>query len=272
MLETIRSKRRQQTALPFCDVVVDRQSRVAPGPRVTPNRRPAWSYGLGAAACLLVCLVFHPWGIILVWPAAGFCLLTRAYLKTGPAVFCKRSGQLHSGTRLLFAPYLIGNWIAYHLCCKRSPSRVLVAKGVYVGRLLNNSEAEEFFEQGLTAVLDLTAEHPECERFRDLNSQHKLNYKNVQILDLTLPTDLQITEAVDFVRSHAKNGKVFIHCALGCCRAPSIAAGYLLASGHADSGEEAIALVRRVRPQASVPKGLAELLDRHYGEATRLAF
>ena len=64
-------------------------------------------------------------------------------------------------------------------------------------------------------------------RFRDLHSQHKLNYKNVQILDLTLPTDLQITEAVDFVRRHAKNGKVFIHCALGCCRAPSIAAGYL---------------------------------------------
>ena len=46
----------------------------------------------------------------------------------------------------------------------------------------------------------------------------------------------------------------------------SIAAGYLLASGYADSGEEAIALVRRPRPQTSVPKRLAELLDRHYGE------
>jgi predicted protein tyrosine phosphatase len=165
---------------------------------------------------------------------------------------------------------MMGNWGAYHLCRKRSLGRVLVANGVYVGRLLDNFEAEEFFEQGLTAVLDLTAEYPECERFRDLNSQHKLNYKNVQILDLTLPTDLQITEAVDFVRRHAKNGKVFIHCALGCCRAPSIAAGYLLASGHADSGEEAIALVRSARPQASMPKGLAELIERHYGDATVL--
>ena len=44
----------------------------------------------------------------------------------------------------------------------------MVAKGVYIGRLLDNSEAEEFFEQGLTAVLDLTAEYPECGRFRDL--------------------------------------------------------------------------------------------------------
>jgi predicted protein tyrosine phosphatase len=163
---------------------------------------------------------------------------------------------------------MLGNWVAYHLCRKRSPSRVPVANGVYVGRLLDNSEAEEFFEEGLIAVLDLTAEYPECQRFRDLNSQHKLNYKNVQILDLTLPTDLQLTEAVDFVRRHAKNGKVFIHCALGYCRSPSIAAGFLLASGHAESGEEAIALVRSARPQASVPKGLAELIERHYREAT----
>ena len=270
MLETVWRERRQQTALPFREVVMDRQSRAVSGPRVTPNRRPAWSYGLGAVACLLVCIFFHPWGIILAWPAAGFCLLTRAYLEAGPAVFGKRSGQLSRGTRLLFAPYMIGNWVAYHLCRQRLPSRVWVAKRVYVGRLLDNSEAEEFFKQGLAAVLDLTAEYPECERFRDLNSQHKLHYKNVQILDLTLPTDLQITEAVDFVRRHARHGKVFIHCALGCCRAPSIAAGYLLASGHADSGEEAIALVRRARPQASLPKGLAELLDRHYGEATVL--
>ena len=271
MLETAWSERLRQTDLPFREVAAGPRSRAAAGPRVTPNHRPAWSYGLGAAACLLVCLVFPPWGIILVWPAAGFCLLTRAYLEAGPAVFRKRSGQLPPGTRLLFAPYMIGNWVAYHLCRKRSPSRVLVAKGIYVGRLLDNSEAEEFFEQGLTAVLDLTAEYAECERFRDLNSQHELNYKNVPILDLTLPTDLQITEAVDFVRRHAKHGKVFIHCALGCCRAPSIAAGYLLASGHADSGGEAIALVRRARPQASLPKGLAELIERHYGEATVLA-
>jgi protein-tyrosine phosphatase len=165
---------------------------------------------------------------------------------------------------------MIGNFVAYRLCRKRSPGRVPVAKGVYVGRLLDNAEAEEFFAEGLTAVLDLTAEHAECRRFRDLNSQHKLNYENVQILDLTLPTDLQITEAVEFVQRHADTGKVFIHCALGCCRAPSIAAGYLLASGHANSGEKAIALVRCARPHTSVPKGLAELIERHWSLVEKL--
>ena len=271
MIETVQTERRQRTALSGSEAMVEHPSRGASGSKVTPNRRPAWSYGLGAAACLLICVAFFPWGIIFVWPAAGLGLLTLAYLETGPAVFCKRAGQLPPGIRLLFAPYLIGNWLAYHLCGKRLPGRVLLAKGVYVGRLLNDSEAEEFFEEGLTAVLDLTAEYPECERFRDLSAQHNFHYKNVQILDLTLPTQLQITEAVDFVRRHAENGKVFIHCALGRCRAPSIAAGYLLASGHADSGEEAIALVRRVRPQALVPKDLAEFLDRHYRTATVFA-
>lgn len=271
MLETVWSERRKQTDSRFHEVKENRQFRAVSSPRVTPNRRPAWSYGLGAVACLLAGLFFHPWGVILIWPAVACCLLTRAYLQTGPGVFRKRSGQVPLGSRFLFAPYMTGNWVAYHFCRTRYPSRVLVAKGVYLGRLLDNSEAEEFFAQGLTAVLDLTAEYPECERFRDLDAKQKLNYKNVQILDLTLPTDLQIIEAVDFVRRHATNGKVFIHCALGCCRAPCIAAGYLLASGQADSGEEAIAQVRRVRPQASVPKGLAELLERHYGEATVLA-
>ena len=125
-----------------------------------------------------------------------------------------------------------------------------------VGRLLDNSEAEAFFAQGLTAVLDLTAEYSECERFRDLKFAAPIELQNVPILDLTLPTDMQITEAVEFVRRHAKNGKVFIHCALGCCRAPSIAAGYLLASGHADSGEEAIALVRRAGRKLPSPRAL----------------
>ena len=147
MPETVCSERLRQADLPFCEVVVDRQSGTAWGPRVTPNRRPAWSYGLGAAACLLVCLVFHPWGIILVWPAVGFCLLTRAYLEAGPAMFCKRSGQLPLGTRLLFAPYMMGNWVAYRLCRRRSPSRALVAEGVYVGRLLDDSEAGEFLRR-----------------------------------------------------------------------------------------------------------------------------
>ncbi len=265
MPETAWSERLQQTGLPFREVVATRQSRAASDSRVTPNRRPAWSYGLGAAACLLVGLVLHPWGLILAWPAVGLCLLTRAYLGAGPAVFRKRAGQLPLGTRFLFAPYMIGNWVAYQLCRRRSPSRVPVAEGVYVGRLLDDSEAEEFIEQGLTAVLDLTAEYAECRRFHELISQHELSYLNVQILDLTLPTDLQITEAVDFVRRHAENGTVYIHCALGYCRAPSIAAGYLLASGHAASAEQAIALVRRARPQASAPKGLAELIERHYG-------
>ena len=162
---------------------------------------------MGAAACLLVCLVFHPWGIVFVWPAVGFCLLTRAYLEAGPAVFRKRAGRLPLGTRLLFGPYMMGNWVAYQFCRKRSPSRVLVVKGVYVGRLLDNSEAEEFFAQGLTAVLDLTAEYAECRRFRDLKSKHQLNYRNVQILDLTLPTDLQITEAVDLSAATPKMGR-----------------------------------------------------------------
>ena len=131
--------------------------------------------------------------------------------------------------------------------------------------MLSNAEADEVIEQGLTAVLDLTAEFPECDRFRELA------YTNVAILDLTLPTPEQLAKAVEFIRRHVVHGQVYIHCALGYFRGPCIAAAYLLATGEAECAEEAVAMVRRVRPQALVPKGLVELLQQHYGSRRRLA-
>lgn len=252
----------QQMDRRYSPPLVDR-ARPAVSPRVVLNRRPALYYGLGALACLLAAAVLPlgPIGMIFfLWPSVGLGMLAVAYLEVGPAVFRKRSGRLPFTTRLLFAHYMIGNAIAYYLCrwkWRRGYSRL--AEGVYLGRLLDNSEADELIGRGLTAVLDLTAEYFECSRFR------QLAYKNVQILDLTLPTAEQLHQAVEFVRRHAAIGQVYIHCALGCCRAPTVAAAYLIASGEVDSAEAAVARVRRRRPNAAMPKGLVELLEQQYG-------
>jgi hypothetical protein len=217
-------------------------------------------YGLSAAACLLIAVALPPWGMLLVWPALGLGLLSLAYLDAGPVIFRKKSGRLPMGTRLLFGPYLIGNAIAFRLCRRRAPRYNRLTDRVYLGRMLSNAEADEVIEEGLTAVLDLTAEFAECDRFRELA------YTNVAILDLTLPTDEQLGKAVEFIRRHVVQGRVYIHCALGYFRGPCIAAAYLLATGEADCAEAAVAMVRRARPQALVPKGLVPLLQRHYGE------
>ncbi len=255
----------QQSTPAFSGIAIDDAPRTKPLRRVTPNHRPAWVYGLSAAACLLVAIAFPPWGMILTWPAFGLGLLSLAYLDAGPGIFRKKGGRLPIVTRLLFGPYLIGNAIAFRYCRRRSPGYIPLTAGVYLGRMLSNSEADEFIEQGLTAVLDLTAEYAECDRFRELA------YKNVPILDLTLPTADQLSKAVDFIRHQVVHGRVYIHCALGYFRGPCIAAAYLLATGEAECAEEAVAMVCRARPQAVVPKGLVELLQQHYDERPRMA-
>jgi predicted protein tyrosine phosphatase len=255
----------RQASPAFSGIAIEHSPRATSLRRVTPNHRPAWVYGLSAVACLLVAVALPPWGMFFVWPAFGFGLLSLAYLEAGPAIFRKKAGRLPIGTRLLFGPYLTGNAIAFRFCRRRSPGYIFLTDGIYLGRMLSNSEADEFIEQGLTAVLDLTAEYAECNRFRELA------YKNVAILDLTLPTADQLGEAVDFIRHHVVHGRVYIHCALGYFRGPCIAAAYLLATGEADCAEEAVAMVCRARPQTVVPKGLVELLRQCYGERPRLA-
>jgi len=56
-----------------------------------------------------------------------------------------------------------------------------VTPGVWIGRKLNDREAANAVRQGVTAVLDLTAEFSEAKPFL------ALRYLNIPILDLTAP-------------------------------------------------------------------------------------
>jgi protein-tyrosine phosphatase len=57
----------------------------------------------------------------------------------------------------------------------------------------------------------------------------------------------QLREGVAFIRQAIQNGQgVYIHCAQGVGRAPTMAAVYLISEGH--TVEEAMKLIRKVRP------------------------
>jgi protein-tyrosine phosphatase len=120
-----------------------------------------------------------------------------------------------------------------------------VAPGVVIGRRLTNREAAALIrEEGVTAVLDLTAE------FSEVPALRALEYFNVPVLDLTTPTDRQLDAAVAFLRAQAGQGRtVFIHCALGLGRAACVATAYLLSEKLAPSAEAAAECVRSVRPR-----------------------
>ncbi len=142
----------------------------------------------------------------------------------------------------VLAPVLLGQHLSlvhYRRQCRPWDE---VVPGLRIGRVLNREEANVVIGQGVTAVLDLTAEFSEA---RPLTG---VEYLNLPILDLTAPTRGQLDMAVSFITRQIENGTVYVHCKIGYSRTAAVVACYLLASGKAHSPDEAMDLLRRVRP------------------------
>ena len=142
----------------------------------------------------------------------------------------------------MLAPVLLGQQLSLRYYTRQCRAWDEAAPGVWIGRVLTDAEAAEAVTAGVTAVLDLTAEFPEAGPFL------KVRYRNLPILDLTAPTQQQLTEAVEFITDEASCGVVYVHCKIGYSRSAAVVAGYLLASGQAATPDAALAHLRLVRP------------------------
>ena len=123
-----------------------------------------------------------------------------------------------------------------------------------IGRTLTEAEAAEAVKQGVTAVLDLTAEFSEAAAFRDTR------YRNLPILDLTAPTQDQLHEAAAFIAEESANGTVYVHCKIGYSRSAAVVGAYLLASGQAATIDEAVEILREARPSIVIRPEVMEAL------------
>ena len=185
-------------------------------------------------------------------------ILVDVFLWFGPHVFHKRGGRLHPVTRIGLGPYLVGGWLTFPHYRRTAPPWVDVTPGLVFGRRLNDAEARAQIERGVRAVLDLTGECEAPPAFR------AIAYRNIPILDLTIPTPRQFADAVDFIRAHATDGqKVYLHCKLGRSRSAAVAAAYLIAEGIAKDAEEAVALVRKARPEIVIGPPTLAALERY---------
>jgi protein-tyrosine phosphatase/membrane-associated phospholipid phosphatase len=216
----------------------------APHPRraVVPNFRVGCYYAAGAATVLALVPAAWPWSVFLLWPAASLGIVAGGYFGLGPGIFRKVNGCLPWTTRLVLAPILIGQYVSLLYYRRRCHAWDEVVPGMLMGRTLTEAEAAAAVGQGVTAVLDLTAEFSETTAFR------ATRYRNLPILDLTAPTQEQLHEAVSFLAEEAANGVVYLHCKVGYSRSAAIAGAYLLASHQAVTVSEAVARLRRVRP------------------------
>ena len=213
-------------------------------------------YALGSATATTLSAFLWPWGALFLWPATSLAIVGAGYLWLGPHVFGKRAGRIPLFTRVLLWPCLAGqrlSWLYYRRQCR--PYDV-VAPRVWIGRQLDADEAAVAVSRGVTAVLDLTAEFDAPPSFRDIS------YENLPTLDLTSPSGEALTAAVQFITHESQRGIVYIHCKAGYSRSATSVAAWLLASRLARNTSDALATIRRARPQVIVRPEAAAAIKR----------
>jgi protein-tyrosine phosphatase/membrane-associated phospholipid phosphatase len=209
---------------------------------VTPNYRVGVGYLILLVGVGLLSAALWPLGAMGLWPAAGLALVVAAYWGTGPGIYRKHDGRIPLASRLLLGPILFGQYLSLLYYRRQCRPWDAVVPGVWIGRQLNERDARDAREHGVTAVLDLTAEFSEAADFRSVI------YENLPILDLTAPTPGQLREAVAFISRHSSSGTVLVHCKVGYSRSAAVVGAYLLAGKHCSSTDEALARLRAVRP------------------------
>lgn len=181
--------------------------------------------------------------------------MSAGYFGFGASIFRKSSGKIPLGSRILFAPFLLGQWLSLRHYQRHCNAWDELAPNVWIGRKLTDREATEAGEQGITAILDLTGEFTEPPAFR------ALNYRNIPVLDLTAPTPEQVDEAVSFIDRHRQHGVVYIHCKIGYSRTAAVAGAWLIKNGVVPNADAAIKMLRKVRPTIVVRKEARQVLE-----------
>ncbi len=203
--------------------------------------RMALAYLLAAIVLGFVAASVGGLARVLWWPAAALTVVAFFYAGPGAAGFRKKNGQHPLALKLLLAPYLIGarlppRWRDRH-CWEPSP----VSDGVWLGRLPLTSEMAR---SQFASLVDMTAE---------LSIRPgKWQYASLPCLDVVpLSASTLMAAAWEIERLRAGSAPVLVACALGRGRSASAVAAWLLLTGRAASVDDAIAQVRRVRPQTT---------------------
>ena len=113
---------------------------------------------------------------------------------------------------------------------------------VYVGPQYGPAGKRKLEELGITGDVNLRIEFDDAAH--NLALQH---YCHLPTVDDAAPSIEHLQQGVKFIEQLLNNGeKVYIHCAGGIGRAPTMAAAYFISQGM--SLPEAIALIKKTRP------------------------
>ena len=184
------------------------------------------------------------WGLWFLYPAVAFALISSTYARNDPGCFGKRGDGGRSVSRtLLLAPYLLLVAAVWHglRLMSREPPYSRLGGGLILGRRLLSTE----IPPDAASVVDLTCEFVERPGVRLLGT-----YRCMPLLDAAAPT----ADALDSIAVEISQmpGPVLIHCAQGHGRTGMVAAAVLIIAGEAKTAEQAISMVRAIRPGVSL--------------------
>lgn len=131
-----------------------------------------------------------------------------------------------------------------------------VTEAIWVGGQINERGKAYLIERGVTNAVNMRIEYDDAERKLDLPG-----YCYLPTIDDDAPSMEHLQQGIKFVTEAIERAeKVYIHCAGGIGRAPTMAAAYFISTGM--SLDEALTLIREVRPFISVtPPQIARLKE-----------
>ncbi len=194
-----------------------------------PYVRLSLLYLTGALVCTVAAFTLQGFVWILLWPGFALSMVAAAYWSGDSVWLAKRFGF----AAFWMWPYMLAAWWNSRLWTAGQPSRHHVADGVWIGRAPSRAE-----RHGVNSIVHLAAELP----------LHAEAY--VPMLDLVVPRPDQIDSAVAAIDALQLQRPTLVCCALGYQRSAVACAAWLVAAGHADGVDGALAHIRAAHPHA----------------------
>ncbi len=219
-----------------------------PGGSVRTRRedrlRLATFYLSGSVSCAAVAFRVGGFGLIFLWPAAALLVTAILYAADWPRFF------LNPIIRAITAPYIAVAFANSRWWTRRTASPIEITDGIWLGRVPGWFDRRP---RQFGSIVRLCAELPV--------SRRGAACKSIPILDLITPSPDQLRDAVTAIEGFGSQRPTLVCCALGFSRSAAAIAAWLVWTGRAVSGDEAIRLIRMRQPQIVITGATAAAID-----------
>lgn len=208
-------------------------------------------YLLSSLLIATVSIYLGGWWLWLCWLATALLLVSLNYSFIGAVGFQKQAnGKFSIPVWLLYAPYILIMWINSRVWTRKNNPVDLVIENIYLGRIPSQATLDQ---NQFNSIVDFCAELPIV--------SYQGNYYLIPVLDMTVPTVEICKQAALTIDQCNQQGKVLVCCALGYSRSAVAIVAWLLWSNKATTIEDAIAMVRKARPDIVISRGQQDILQ-----------